>query len=110
VKEQVAALELAFAPAPQPAQPDSTSPKNPVPPSEANAYVSFALAAVRTNDSVGAVMALQRVRQLPGPTAAQLMAVQRALDAVTADLVARAGRGDPKALADLEAVEKTRSQ
>jgi hypothetical protein len=43
-------------------------------------------------------------------TADQLMAVQQTLEAITADLVARAARGDAKAQADLAAIERSRSQ
>jgi hypothetical protein len=78
--------------------------------SQPNAYVNFAVSAVRTNDYAVSVIALQNARRVPGLTADQLMAVQQTLEAITADLVARAARGDAKAQADLAAIERSRSQ
>ena len=69
-----------------------------------------ALVAVRTNDYVAGVIALQNAQQSPGVTAQQLMAVEKAKQALTAELLARADRGDPQAKAALAAIEKTRSQ
>jgi hypothetical protein len=111
VKAQVSELEKAFPTAaiPVPAQTDTSNSAPPAPP-EASAVVNFALAAARTNDYAASVVALQAVQQLPGVTAPQLMAVQRTVEAMTADLVARAARGDAKAKADLATIEKTRSQ
>ena len=77
---------------------------------EANAYVSLALSAVRTNDYAGGVIALQAVQRMPGITSQQLMAVQGAMQAVTAELLVRASKGDAKARSDLAAIERTRSQ
>jgi len=79
-------------------------------PAEANAYLNVALSAIRTNNYALGVMALEAVQQTPKVTAAQLMAIQGLKEAVTADLVERAGRGDPTAKAALAAIEKTRSQ
>ena len=79
-------------------------------PADANAFVNVALAAVRANDYAGGVIALQEVQRIPGVTANQLMAIHGTMQAMTADLVARAAKGDPKAKADLAAIEKTRSQ
>ena len=77
---------------------------------DANAYVNLALLAVRTNDRAGGVIALQAVQRMPGLTAEQLMSVHRAMQAMTADLLVRASKGDTKAKADLAAIERTRSQ
>lgn len=92
VEAQVSELEKAF------------------PAAETNAYVNLALTAVRTNDYAGGVVVLQALKRMPGATAEQLMAAQKAIEAITADLVARAARGDAKAKADLEAIERARSQ
>ncbi len=77
---------------------------------EATAYVSLALSAVRTNDYAGGVIALQAVQRMPGMTSQQLMAVQGAMQAMTAELLVRASKGDAKARSDLAAIERTRSQ
>jgi hypothetical protein len=75
-----------------------------------NAFVTFALSAIHTNDFPDAIIALESAKRIPGITAEQLAAIQRAKAAMTADLVGRADRGDPKAQADLAAIERTRSQ
>jgi len=77
---------------------------------EANAYVSLALSAVRTNDYAGGVIALQAVQKIPGITSQQLMAIHDAMQAMTAELLVRASKGDAKARSDLAAIERTRSQ
>ena len=77
---------------------------------EASAYVSLALSAVRTNDYAGGVIALQAVQRMPGITSQQLMAVQEAVQAMTAELLVRASKGDAKARSDLAAIERTHSQ
>jgi hypothetical protein len=77
---------------------------------DANAYVNIALAAVRTNDFAEGVIALQTAQRMPMLTAEQHRAVYQAMQAMTADLVARADKGDAKAKADLAAIERTRSQ
>ena len=111
VKTQVSELEKAFPAAVAAAPPPiETTPANQPISKEANAYVSVALSAVRTNDYAASVIALQAVQRMPQITAQQLMAVQRTMQAMTADLVARASAGDPKARADLATIEKTRSQ
>ncbi len=114
LKDQVSELEKAFPAAAQaataaPGQAEKPAANQP-PSADPNAYVSFALSAVRTNDYVPAVIALQSVQRMPGVTWQQLIAIERAKQAMTADLVARAGRGDLKAKADLAAIEKTLSQ
>ena len=112
VKQNVSGLEKAFpaATAPVPAQQSDPAPAAVPAASEANTYVNLALTSVRTNDYAGGVIALQKVERMPGVTAQQLMAIESAKQALTADLVARADRGDPKAKAELAAIEKTRSQ
>lgn len=79
-------------------------------PNEAQDLVKTALAAARADDYAGGVMALQTARSKPGLSAEQLMAVQRTLQAMTTDLATRAANGDQKALAQLKAIERTRSQ
>ena len=78
--------------------------------SQPSEYVNLAVSAVRTNDYVVSVVALQNARRMPGMTSDQLMAVQRTLEAITADLVARADKGDANARAALVAIERSRSQ
>lgn len=113
VKNQVSELEKAFpnaaaaAPAPQAAAPAPV----PAPASSgADAYVQSALSAVRQNDYAAGVIALQQVPRVPGVTAQQIMAAERARMAITADLQGRAERGDPQAKAALAAIERTLSQ
>ncbi len=72
--------------------------------------LSLAIAAAKTNDFVVGVMALQQVKAIPGLTADQLMSVEQASQAMTADLVRRADAGDPQAKASLQAIAQTRSQ
>lgn len=81
-----------------------------VAPTEAQDLVQTALAAARADDFASGVMALQAARSKPGGSAEQLMAVQRTLQAMTTDLATRAANGDQKALAQLKAIERTRSQ
>ena len=115
VKASVSELEKAF---PSAAATTAETPQTaPVPPLTANtsasAYVNAALSAARANDYVSGVMVLeemQRKRGLQGVTPNQLMAVEQTKQAMIADLVARAERGDAKAKADLAAIEKTHSQ
>ena len=78
--------------------------------SDANADVTRALAAVRKDDYAAGIIALQEVPRKRGVSAEQLKAVERAKQAMTANLVARAAAGDPKAKAALAAIERTRSQ
>ena|SRR5437867_5059113 len=111
VPAQISEMEKAFheAGGVVPVQTAMPVPNQPIP-AEANAYLNVALSAVRKNDYAGGVIALQAVQRTPGVTAEQLMAVQGALQAMTADLLARASKGDPKAKADLAAIERSRSQ
>ena len=80
------------------------------PASGPNAYVRLALAAARTNNYGPAIIALQTVPRLPGATPQQLMVVEKVRQSMTADLLARAAKGDAQAQAALAAIEKTRSQ
>jgi hypothetical protein len=77
---------------------------------QSSAFVNLAVSAVRTNDYAVGVIALENARRMPGMTADQLMAVQGTLEAITADLVARADKGDANARAELAAIERSRSQ
>jgi hypothetical protein len=79
-------------------------------PANAQAYVKIALSAVQSDDFAGGVIALQAAQQVPMITAEQHRAIYEAMQAMTADLVARAEKGDTKAKAQLAAIERTRSQ
>jgi hypothetical protein len=120
VQSRIAELEAAFpseaaAPAPAAAetavQPQAAAPAAlPEVPAGANDLVKAAVAAARSDDYAGGVIALQAVQQQPGVTADQVMAVQRTKQAMIAALQQRAANGDRAALAQLKAIEKTRSQ
>lgn len=73
-------------------------------------YVNAAATAVRGDDLAGGVVALQAVQQAPGLNAQQLRAVHDTMQAITAQLVERAAKGDPGAKAQLSTIERTRSQ
>lgn len=111
VKSSVSELEKAFpaAATAAPAQVQST-PTAPAPAANADALVKDALVAARANDYAGGVIALQAAQAKPGITAEQVMAVQRTKQAMVAELQRRAVNGDQQALAQLRAIEKTRSQ
>ena len=79
-------------------------------PTEAQDLIKTALAAARADDYASGVIALEAAQRKPGVTAEQLMAVQRTMRAMTTDLATRAANGDQKALAELKAIERTRSQ
>lgn len=104
-------LEKAFpttataAPAPAPSPTPSA-----VPQANANELVQQALAAARANDYAGGVIALQAAQEKPGVTADQVTVVQRTKQAMMAELQRRAETGDAQALAQLKAIERTRSQ
>jgi len=81
--------------------------------SDPNVYVRAALAAARANDYGSGVLALEELQQMKSAkpvSANQLMTIEQAKQAMIAELVARADRGDPKAKADLAAIEKNHSQ
>jgi hypothetical protein len=112
IKPAVSELEKAFAVS------AAATPAAAVPPDtlaqakagDAHALVRVALSSVASNDYAAGVIALQAVQRIPGVTAQQLMAAEQAKQALTADLVVRADRGDAKAKAELDAIEKTLSQ
>jgi len=109
VKATTSELEKAF-PAAASAAPAEAPAAAAAPVAEANSYVKAALSSVQANDYAGSVIALQTAQRVRGVTADQLIAIERAKQAMTANLLARADRGDAKAIADLKAIEKTRSQ
>jgi len=111
VKTSVSELQTAFPSAS--VQPSAqTQPAAPATPrqADANDFVKAALAAAHTNDYASGVIALQAALVKPGMTAEQVMAVQRAKQAMLSDLQRRAVNGDQQALAQIRAIEKTRSQ
>jgi hypothetical protein len=116
IKASISELEKAFPAAITAAPAVAVAPPAPLRETfDANAYVSAALSAVRANDYGAGVSALEQVQRLRDSkgstvTASQLMALEQAKQAMIANLVARADRGDPKAKADLAAIEKTHSQ
>ncbi len=116
VKQTFSALEKAFPTAAvngPAAEPSGTSVPQPPATADANAYVSAALSAARSQDYAAGVMALEEVQRMKDAktvTANQLITIEQAKQAMIADLVARADRGDPKAKADLAAIEKMHSQ
>ena len=113
VKSQVSELERVFqsssAAAPT-GNEQSVADQTGNPRADAKAYVNVALAAVQSNDFAGGVIALQKAQRMPMMTAEQHRAVYETMQAMTADLVARAEKGDAKAKAQLAAIERTRSQ
>jgi hypothetical protein len=113
MKSSASELEKAFqtsaAPAPAAAQPQPAVPTAVVQ-ADANELVKSALTAARANDYASGVIALQAAQVKPGITADQVMAVQRAKQAMVAELQRRAVNGDQQALAQLKAIERTRSQ
>ena len=112
VSAQVNDLEKAFpgSAAAAPAPVEATAPVERASPVDANAYVSAALTAVRSNDYAGSVITLQKLERVPGVTYQQFVAIQRTKLAMTTDLINRADRGDAKAKAELDKIEKTMSQ
>lgn len=75
-----------------------------------NSFVGLALTAIRGGDYPAGVIALQAAKAAPGMTPEQLMAVQGTMQSITAELAARADKGDPQAKADLAIIERSRSQ
>jgi len=110
VKSSVTQLEQslsAAAPATAQSQPNAPSPAAQA---DANALVKSAVAAAQANDYARSVIALQAAQQKPGMNADQILAAQRAQQTMIAELQRRAVNGDQQALAQLKAIEKTRSQ
>ena len=56
------------------------------------------------------VVALSNAKQVPGLSAEQLLAVEEASRSITTELARRADSGDAAARADLQRIERTRSQ
>ena len=109
VKASVSDLEKAF-PSPAAVAEAARPASSPATPTEANDLVKTALAAARANDFASGVIALEAAQRKPGLTAEQVMTAQQAMRAMSADLARRADNGDQQALAQLKAIEKTRSQ
>ncbi len=80
------------------------------PETSGNPALALALAAARTNDLGVGVVALQDVKRTEGLSAQQLQSVEQASQALTAELLRRAAAGDARARADLELIERSRSQ
>ena len=80
------------------------------PDGNANSPIYLALAAARTNDLGLGVIALNNAKQVPGLSAEQLATVEKTAQVFTSELVRRASSGDAKAKADLEFIERSRSQ
>src|SRR5437764_14779359 len=99
IKSSLSELEKAFpaaaapAPGPPPAQAD------------ANDLINRAMAAARSNDYAGGVIALQAATVKPGVTADQVLAIQEAKQAMVGELHRRAARGDQAALDQPRAIE-----
>jgi hypothetical protein len=77
---------------------------------DTNTLMGAALSAIHKDDYAGGIIALDNAKHVPGMSAEQLMSVQSTMQAITADLVARAARGDATAQAQLAAIERSRSQ
>lgn len=75
-----------------------------------NDALSFAIAAAKTNDYAIGIISLQQVKNTPGLSADQLMSVEQAAQAMTAELLRRADAGDARAKASLDLIAHTRSQ
>ena len=115
VDAAAAKLEKAFpaeaqaAPAPAAPAPDNPVPA-PEPQADVNASVRAALSAVHPKEYGDGVIAVQTAQKLPGVSANQLMALERAKQAMVVSLQERAEQGDAKAKAELQRIEKTLSQ
>ncbi|MBN9689071.1 MAG: hypothetical protein J0M24_02440 [Verrucomicrobia bacterium] len=72
--------------------------------------IELAIAAVKTNDLGQGVVALQTAKQIPGLSPEQLQTVEETAQALTQELLRRADAGDARAKADLELIERSRSQ
>lgn len=111
LKLSTAELEKAFqSPANAPVDPASPSTSVQNSQTEAHDLVKAALASARADDIASGVIALESAQRKPGVTAEQVMVVQRTMQTMTANLVKRAASGDKQALAQLKAIERTRSQ
>lgn len=72
--------------------------------------IELAIAAVKTNDLGQGVVALQSAKQVPGLSPEQLQSVEETAQSLTQELLRRADAGDARAKADLELIERSRSQ
>ena len=88
---------------PEPAAPAATQTQAPAADPVKN-YVDAAVAAVRTNDYVGAAVTLQALRAQPTLTPEQLTAVQDTMASLQMKLADRADRGDVQAQRALDAI------
>jgi hypothetical protein len=104
VKASISQLEKAFPATTVPGQTDQPTPGQP-PPADANAYVRFALVAVRSNDCAAAVLMLRGAARASGMTPEQFMAVDQAKKALITDLEYRAEKGDADAQAALKTIQ-----
>lgn len=75
-----------------------------------NPAVRLAIAAAKTNDLGVGVVALQEAKRAPGLTAEQLQSVEQTSQAIIQELLRRADAGDARAKADLQLIERSRSQ
>lgn len=76
----------------------------------ASPAIQLAIAAAETNDFGQGVIALQQAKQAPGLSADQLQTVEQASQALVRELLRRAEAGDARAKADLQLIERSRSQ
>lgn len=76
----------------------------------APAVVQLAIAAAQTNELGQSVVALQEAKKAPGMSPEQLQSVEQASQALVRELLRRAESGDAQAKADLQLIERTRSQ
>ncbi len=75
-----------------------------------NPAVQLAIAAAKTNDLGVGVVALQEAKRAPGLSAEQLQSVEQTSQAIIQELLRRADAGDARAKADLQLIERSRSQ
>jgi len=75
-----------------------------------NPAVQLAIAAAKTNDLGVGVVALQEAKRTPGLSAEQLQSVEQASQTIIQELLRRADAGDARAKADLQMIERSRSQ
>ena len=75
-----------------------------------NPAVQLAIAAAKTNDLGVGVVALQEAKRTPGLSAEQLQSVEQVSQTIIQELLRRADAGDARAKADLQMIERSRSQ
>lgn len=80
------------------------------PDTRASPAIQLAIAAVQTNDLGQGVVALQQAKETPGLSAEQLQSVEQTSQSLTRELLRRVEAGDARARADLELIERSRSQ